>query len=255
MKTRYRTAFTLIELLVVIAIIAILAAVLFPVFARAKEAAKKTQSLSNLKQISLAWLMYGGDYDDTCMRIRTESAGKAFYFWGSFDGTTLRESEGLLYPYTKNAGVQQDPSFDSRLRTPIGLTGYGYNYAYLSPSDFLPPSWEEVPRSVNYGQIGQVADTVAFATCARINNWSYAMPTLEGNAYLDPPSFSYPTFHGRHSGMGSIAWADGHAKSRKPVFRQGNFGFGFNATDFTPKNLGDIDQDGNMTTDELFDLE
>ena len=60
-----RKAFTLIELLVVIAIIAILAAILFPVFAQAKEAAKRTTDLSNAKQIGLAFQMYAGDYDDT----------------------------------------------------------------------------------------------------------------------------------------------------------------------------------------------
>jgi prepilin-type N-terminal cleavage/methylation domain-containing protein/prepilin-type processing-associated H-X9-DG protein len=59
------SGFTLIELLVVIAIIAILAAILFPVFAQAKMAAKKTQDLSNAKQLNLAIQMYGGDYDDT----------------------------------------------------------------------------------------------------------------------------------------------------------------------------------------------
>ena len=59
-----RRAFTLIELLVVIAIIAILAAILFPVFAQAKAAAKKTASLSNDKQIALGAIMYGGDVDD-----------------------------------------------------------------------------------------------------------------------------------------------------------------------------------------------
>ena len=65
MKSR---AFTLIELLVVIAIIAILAAILFPVFAQAKEAAKKTQDLSNIKQIGTASLIYASDYDDMYMR-------------------------------------------------------------------------------------------------------------------------------------------------------------------------------------------
>jgi len=59
-----RRGFTLIELLVVIAIIAILAAILFPVFAQAKVAAKKTQDLSNVKQMTLAHQMYWGDYDD-----------------------------------------------------------------------------------------------------------------------------------------------------------------------------------------------
>ena len=59
-----RRAFTLIELLVVIAIIAILAAILFPVFAQAKNAAKKTADLSNIKQIGLGTVMYAGDADD-----------------------------------------------------------------------------------------------------------------------------------------------------------------------------------------------
>src|ERR1700677_1343177 len=60
-----KKAFTLIELLVVIAIIAILAAILFPVFAQAKEAAKKTSCLSNMKQLGLADIMYVNDHDDT----------------------------------------------------------------------------------------------------------------------------------------------------------------------------------------------
>src|SRR5271163_4751118 len=63
--THNSKAFTLIELLVVIAIIAILAAILFPVFAQAKEAAKKAVCISNTKQIVLAELIYQGDYDDT----------------------------------------------------------------------------------------------------------------------------------------------------------------------------------------------
>ncbi len=246
--------FTLIELLVVIAIIAILAAILFPVFARAKEAAKKTASLSNLKQIGLAWHMYNTDFDDTCMRIRVDVPGKAIYFWGSFDGSVLRPEEGLLHPYTRGNGVQVDPSFPAAKRTPLGLTGYGYNYAYLSPSDFIKPTWEEVARPISYTAIGSPTDTVAFSSCARMNNWSFTTPQLEGNAYLDPPSYSYPSFHGRHSGVGNIVWADGHAKARKPVMRAGTLGYGFDAKDFLPHALGEIDQDGDLNTDELFDL-
>jgi prepilin-type N-terminal cleavage/methylation domain-containing protein/prepilin-type processing-associated H-X9-DG protein len=64
MRRNVNAGFTLIELLVVIAIIAILAAILFPVFAQAKAAAKKTQSLSNQKQIGLGAVMYANDHDD-----------------------------------------------------------------------------------------------------------------------------------------------------------------------------------------------
>lgn len=250
----FKRAFTLIELLVVIAIIAILAAILFPVFAQAKEAAKKTQSVSNLKQIGLAWTMYAGDYDDTLMRISTRASNtKVLYWWGSYDGTTLREEEGLLYPYTKGKGIQSDPSFPQTQRKAVGLTGYGYNYNYLSPTDY-DSNWSEIPRPVNYGQIGEVSNTVAFASCARINNWDYASPTLEGSTYLEPPSSAYPAFQGRHSGFGVIVWCDGHARARKVLLRTGSFGYGYNAKDFTPHQLGEIDDDGDLTTDELFDL-
>src|SRR3954468_11217893 len=77
-----RNAFTLIELLVVIAIIAILAAILFPVFAQAKEAAKKAVCVSNTKQVSLAWQMYATDYDDTmCPAYTLDPDTFDFSFW------------------------------------------------------------------------------------------------------------------------------------------------------------------------------
>jgi prepilin-type N-terminal cleavage/methylation domain-containing protein/prepilin-type processing-associated H-X9-DG protein len=256
--SRRHRGFTLIELLVVIAIIAILAAILFPVFSQAKEAAKKTQSLSNLKQIGLAWTMYNGDYDDTLMRIRIPvTATKAVYFWGSFDtaSQTLKPEEGLLYPYTKSQGVQTDPSFPNNLRKAIGQTGYGYNYQYLSPSRYAPPMWEETPVAVNFGSIENVVETVAFGSSAQM---SYATPhVLQGNAYLEPPSSEYPTFHGRHIGQGVILWCDGHVKAFKPVLRKGTFGYGgaYNESEFGPINLGDIDKDGDLKTNELFDLE
>ncbi len=250
-----KRAFTLIELLVVIAIIAILAAILFPVFAQAKLAAKKTSSLSNLRQIGVAWVLYAGDSDDILMRVGTSAGAKTNYWWGSWDGTRLRPEEGLLYPYTKGAGVQTDPAFSSSLRTAIGLTGFAYNYAYLSPSTYSPPDWTEVPVPVNYSQVGSVAETVAFATSARINTWSYATPTLEGNTYLDPPSYNNPTFHGRYGSVGNVLWCDGHVKSVIPTLRLGAFGYGFDAKDFRPLNLGDITKGGQLSRDDYFDLE
>ena len=130
-----KRAFTLIELLVVIAIIAILAAILFPVFAKAKDAAKKTADLSNLKQISLAAIMYTGDYDDTMFANQTNCGGSAANNYtaqftcadylgagGTLLATAPDQVNGinspvnmheywsyLIYPYTKNYQLFKDP--------------------------------------------------------------------------------------------------------------------------------------------------
>ncbi len=100
-------AFTLIELLVVIAIIAILAAILFPVFAQAKLAAKKTVSLSNSKQIGLSNLIYQGDFDDNLIKeyfgfpSDCSSWGSTYYNW-----------RYALQPYMKSKGLLVDPTSD-----------------------------------------------------------------------------------------------------------------------------------------------
>ncbi|PQV64287.1 hypothetical protein B1R32_106133 [Abditibacterium utsteinense] len=246
--------FTLIELLVVISIIALLAAILFPVFGRARESARKTSCLNNLKQIGLGWQQYAQDYDEKVMRLSTSGGpSKTFYWWGSFDGTTLRESEGLLQPYMRSAQIQACPSFDNRLRVVTGLTGYAYNQN-LSPSSYGPaPSYTEMPIPVGLSQIQTPADTVVFADSARINTTDKT--TLEGNTYLGRASLSYPypTFHGRHNGMGNVLFCDGHAKAMKPVLRS-DVQSGFSAQTFQRNNLGELDRDGDFSTGELFTL-
>jgi prepilin-type N-terminal cleavage/methylation domain-containing protein/prepilin-type processing-associated H-X9-DG protein len=91
-------AFTLIELLVVIAIIAILAAILFPVFAQAKLAAKKTSSISNLKQLGLAMVMYSNDNDDDLPVSQ--------FCTTYLDPTTLTTYQTTIYPYLKSGNTQ-----------------------------------------------------------------------------------------------------------------------------------------------------
>jgi len=143
-----RRAFTLIELLVVIAIIAILAAILFPVLVQAKVAAKKAASLSNVRQIGAATMLYLADYDDTTPPLFTYDP----------NNTTYPTSLGfhyyplLLLPYTKNEQIflcPQDRATDPVLTDPQGRgrfdpnssfrqyfvganPSYGYNYRYLN---------------------------------------------------------------------------------------------------------------------------
>jgi prepilin-type N-terminal cleavage/methylation domain-containing protein/prepilin-type processing-associated H-X9-DG protein len=115
---RPHAAFTLIELLVVIAIIAILAAILFPVFARAREAARKTACLSNLRQLGLAFQLYTQDYDEALPNSTdgTPGAGQlgAWNFYKVFPTNTNPGSydvtQGALYPYVKNKQVYICPS-------------------------------------------------------------------------------------------------------------------------------------------------
>jgi prepilin-type N-terminal cleavage/methylation domain-containing protein len=119
-----KRAFTLIELLVVIAIIAILAAILFPVFAQAKVAAKKTAAISNQKQISLALIMYMGDYDDTYPRQDSCAPGALNpalnnnpFNWpgvgctsGAFYYRVNHFSwQKYVYPYIKNIDLMEHP--------------------------------------------------------------------------------------------------------------------------------------------------
>src|SRR5687768_6991409 len=97
-----RKGFTLIELLVVIAIIAILAAILFPVFAQARAQARKTQCLSNLKQIGLGSLMYAQDYDEKFHpQYMAHTSAPQFYYY-SGGGWWYQAPHNFTQPYIKN---------------------------------------------------------------------------------------------------------------------------------------------------------
>lgn len=117
MSTLRRSGFTLIELLVVIAIIAILAAILFPVFASAREKARQTACLSNMKQLALASMQYTQDYDerfDPEVDVYAKGAGWA----------------GVLYPYVKSTATYRCP--DDLSSIPVNGVSYGLN-SQLSP--------------------------------------------------------------------------------------------------------------------------
>lgn len=176
-----KKAFTLIELLVVIAIIAILAAILFPVFAQAKLAAKKTVSLSNLKQIGLATKMYENDYDDTVVMAQ--------YCAVTNSAPSLLTWENLLYPYIKNgenvnvqtygtgngspdrdtaAGIWADPGAPDNQSFP-----YGIHY-HLAPDDWGAtcdtPGNGTVAAGVPDTAVPSPADTIIIMTKGRTEN-------------------------------------------------------------------------------------
>src|SRR5688500_1530041 len=145
---RSNRGFTLIELLVVIAIIAILAAMLFPVFASAREAARSASCKSNLKQIGTSFSLYIQDYDETLPPVYTCGFGPTMY-----DGTaapyacTPPSGDGyivdwhhLLHPYAKNFGVFNCPSLD-RAKTPVYKGGWHneLSYGFNAIAGFVAP--------------------------------------------------------------------------------------------------------------------
>jgi len=123
-----RRGFTLIELLVVIAIIAILAAILFPVFAKAREKARQASCLSNMKQVSLAIVQYAQDYDE----MMVPSALSAFNYI-SPDGTPINVTPPsamlwmyMVYPYVKNVQVFNCPSYTEHWSPTVYDSSCGY---------------------------------------------------------------------------------------------------------------------------------
>src|SRR5262249_28839412 len=141
------SAFTLIELLVVIAIIAILAAILFPVFAQARDKARQSACLSNTRQIGTALTLYAQDYDETLPRYWDDSNGEPRNKGGPPNPNPLGHWHNRVQPYIKNYTVFICPSArtpDERLvdtgeGTPAqrkvlrwrGSGSYGWNFWYL----------------------------------------------------------------------------------------------------------------------------
>jgi prepilin-type N-terminal cleavage/methylation domain-containing protein/prepilin-type processing-associated H-X9-DG protein len=259
-----RPGFTLIELLVVIAIIAILAAILFPVFAQAREKARQATCQSNLRQIGMGSQMYIEDYDERVMPVASggQKAGAYAYWWAYWDGVKYDGTLGLLQPYMKNSQIQACPSFRNTAQMKYGSTGYAYNADYLSPyarttsGGFVQDSnGNFVTLGVSLAEIQEPARTVEMADSAHIIISSGA-PVVEANTYLETPTDNYPTFHARHNGVGNALWLDGHVKAHGAVYRTGKFGFQskYAASDFRAQQLGDLDEDGDLTTNELFSL-
>ena len=203
-----KSGFTLIELLVVIAIIAILAAILFPVFARARESARMSSCLSNLKQIGTATMMYVQDYDERYPNCKA---------WGRMwtgewvadpnNPDSLRYMPDLVQPYVKNAQVWFCPS--------IGRTGAAFGF-WGAPPGGLDPA---VANGTTYLWAHQTADcslctpyqgavTVSATSLAAVAGPASA-PLIHDIPYHGTDSGIRNGFH--HGGI-NVTYADGHAK-------------------------------------------
>lgn len=202
-----KRGFTLIELLVVIAIIAILAAILFPVFAKAREKARTASCLNNCKQLGLAIMQYGQDYDERYPKCYTADNGA-----GSNVRWFYRNDiySGSIYPYIKNKQVFVCPS---------GTPGqYGVNNALMPGGG---------NTAISFAQVQSPAETIALADV----NASGGDPNTgnggswQGGSELRPLTAAYLASVGpgtacncrslwapRHNEMANVTFADGHAK-------------------------------------------
>ena len=176
-------AFTLIELLVVIAIIAILAAILFPVFAQAREKARQTSCLSNMKQISLGVHMYTQDYDETLPTL--EHGGHQ----GWID---------QIHPYTKNHDIRRCPS-DSR----FSAAGRRTSYAVNNSMDGISMATVTAPASTIYAAEQadlRTSDHYHPASWGGADNfaWNNGKPTeLAWRRHSEGANYSYLDSHAR----------------------------------------------------------
>lgn len=191
----HRRGFTLIELLVVIAIIAILAAILFPVFAKAREKARQSSCLSNLKQLGLGILSYAQDYDERFSMALAGGPTPPIYLFPE-----------LIDPYLKNAQIWQCPSKKDALNvSAVGKPNVCYSVDLGTPMTANPNRLFGAPAlgtySCSLGTVDQPSQTAMMCDVAGSVSATFVIAIAE-----DP----------RHNDGCNYVYVDGHAKWDRP---------------------------------------
>ena len=209
-----KRAFTLIELLVVIAIIAILAAILFPVFAQAKLAAKKTSDLSNLKQQGLSAIMYAGDNDDISVAQWRDAGGWVYWFAGSGkDLGFMDPTEGMNWsretmPYVKSLGLylnpgavnDPDPNYGFRNKSGAG------NGSFAANGNVLGLSQTSYADPANTIYLVDKATTTRESIVQPTPLYPLGSPLIANGIDINWVGISF-------GNKSNYAWCDGHAKT------------------------------------------
>jgi prepilin-type N-terminal cleavage/methylation domain-containing protein/prepilin-type processing-associated H-X9-DG protein len=261
--SKHKSAFTLIELLVVIAIIAILAAILFPVFAQAREKARSTSCLSNVKQLTLGLVMYCQDYDESFPQWDWAKS----YNGGSGVGTERNNATSLwlnaVYPFVKNTQIYKCPSdarptwmqinvwkdwFTTSAPTANPITPHGINPAIFNNGNFIPVTYgANEPLTVAYPTLAAIdtpADTLlisdSITTLSGTDGWQNWRDAVRANAPATDPRLKARLRRAAYtnadcvSGAGADYWGtntywEGAFDSRfeKCAMHQGGLNIGF----------------------------
>lgn len=216
-----RRGFTLIELLVVIAIIAILAAILFPVFSRARENARRASCQSNLKQVGLGLMQYVQDYDD--------KLPQSFYGGANLDSDNGNNYKWMdvIHPYVKNEDVFNCPSDDTvnpyHYQSGHNYGSYGLNGAYGKAGDNQTPPRSSSAYVVRLSMIVVPATTVWITDN---NNSPGPLNSGGSQGFFWPDAKHNPTITTtyprqlqniveRHLDTTNVLYCDGHVKAHK----------------------------------------